>query len=244
MVGGGLSGAAGRGSSGSKNTPEDPHAKILAKHEQEKEALAKANQQKQIENAYQQMIHMCEVASSKHPEIPEGIFREIAGKIQINHPFNQEDGNAIIAKYGDKGKAAITAVQEELRPKSLTEDAIKLFWNTDKGGPQLGAMAGAGILGFLGYKLTQGAGWLMNILGTIAMAGLGIFLGDKFFGKKDENANLPDFHHPKPEAAQEAPPSNQEQLQTALNRGTNQQVGGTPAALPATRPATPPAHSP
>jgi hypothetical protein len=70
---------------------------------------------------------------------------------------------------------------------------VKAVYNSENGGVQWGGLIGGVLAGFLGYKLTAGAGTLVNVLATTIIGALGAYAAHSYIDPKPAPLDVPDL---------------------------------------------------
>jgi hypothetical protein len=170
------------------------------------ERNAKLHEQRGLQ-AREEFIKITEEAAAKNPEIDQQVFIDILNAYDAEFNTLRDQSLAIhrdspnrgtslmrhsrlysdvvdsveqrIAHHGEAGKAAMKAISAEKQPESIFTSAIKLVYNSERGGVQIGGMIGAGLAGAASYMITgnAGMGGLMQMGATAAVALIGAYAG-------------------------------------------------------------------
>lgn len=197
--------------------------------------------------AHQEFIHRVEMASAHNPDINQQTFRDLIAAYEAEQKefarkeaelrrdppdsyylqrdlteLRRETMQKIKDRLADNpdAEAALHAVAKENQPESVFTPLVRMFYNTDYGGLQLGSLGGAGILGGLAYYFTDnsGAGSLITWGATIAATLVGSYIGSQVYPSKP-TVPIPDFKSPAPgqsRSPEVTPPA----PSVALNLGT------------------------
>lgn len=211
-----------------ESTPKDPHAtKLRDNLYYEQMRRRQKTEAKAEQYARQQFIAFAEKASAHHPEIPQQVFRDIITAYDLERAEFAKAENktapedmaelrretlakikARLSEHGDLTTKAMHAISTEKQPESMFTPLVRLFYNTDKGGLQLGGIGGAAALGGIGYFLTSssGAGSWLTWGVTAATTLLGAYVGSQAFPSKS-TVNTPNFRTPylKPDGPERSP---------------------------------------
>jgi hypothetical protein len=167
-----------------------------------------------------QYIEAAEKASQRHPEIPQQVFidliaaydaerdayaarlRDLRARNLSQAEYQVEFGRAVndsqaavrqrITQHGAMADAALHAIAEQSAPESFFTPAVRMVYNSDRGGIQVGGAVGAAAGGGLGYYLTRGSSWFVKAIGIVGGTLAGAFAGSSFFPGK-ANAERPNF---------------------------------------------------
>jgi len=183
-----------------------------------------------METAENSFISAAERASARNPQIRQEVFRgvteiyhqtmpqirqraiEIQGsglppqQRQMMMQQLQQEGQALIVqrvdeRFGPEGRSAMAAITEEAKSSGgFLNRIVKMFWDSDKGGPQIGRIIGtvAGVLG--GGFLANSMGWgtMGTIVASLVGASLAGFLGSNLVDPKTSSLATPNFRGPAP----------------------------------------------
>lgn len=166
-----------------------------------------------------------EEAAARNPHINESVFRGIveeydriqeqyrndvieARRSTLSNQHYRSDVSALQRRYyhavrdrvrdrfGDDGMVAWNMVGRQLQPQSIFTPIVRMFYNSDNGGAQIGGMFGGAAGAGIGYYLSRGSNWMINGLATIVGGIVGAFLGNRLDGRGEELVR-PDFHTPR-----------------------------------------------
>jgi len=150
---------------------------------------------KDIIAAYDAEKAAYEIEEKKIKETSEKLYQGIdQGKLRAQFMKNIHKR---LEHHKGAGTAALHAIAEESAPESIFTPLVRMFYNTDKGGLQIGGAAGAAVAGGLAYYFTSssGASSLLTYGITAAVALLGAYAGSQAFGGKDTTPT-PNFKTP------------------------------------------------
>ena len=132
----------------------------------------------------QKFADAVEKAQARHPEIAPEIFHD------IRHAYGKKSGSNLqgdydriyhetLKKYPEQGEQALQALGYELHGEGMLTKGIKMFYNSDKGGLQIGGIIGA-LLGFKAFMsmTAGGAGGWVGLVGLAFGIGLGAYGGN------------------------------------------------------------------
>ncbi len=175
--------------------------------------------------AREKFIGYAETASARHPEIDQQVFKDIIAAydaeredfrarvqdIQANAPSKgylrvdmQQARNDIVRNihkridhHGGAATIAMNAISAEKQPESVFTPIVRMFYNSDKGGLQVGGLGGAAALGGLAYYIgeSSGMGTIMKWALTLGSTMLGAYAGGKAFPGTD-TLKVPNFRGP------------------------------------------------
>lgn len=184
-----------------------------------------------IERAHENLIENAQNAAKHHPEIDQQVFRDLIAAYEAETPAMRKRQEEILnnhdpktlelldleearrdfiekvrarmePKHGLATDAAMHAIAEERQPESIFTPLARVFYNTDRGGPQWGALLTASLGGGMAYFLSSSADSSpLMTLGITALATLvTAYAGNQIFPGK-ETTPTPNFRVPAPEKA-------------------------------------------
>lgn len=228
--------------------------------------------------ARENFIAMVEKAAGRHPEIDKKVFvdilkaydeeyaeyKRLVDEIRSNAPTRTNAENQIrqmnanlvgnvmqrVQHHGQAAVDAMKAIREEKQPESFFTPVIRQVYNSDRGGVQFGGVAGAVVMGGLGYYLagSSGASGLLKWGLTLGATALGAVIGNQVLPSEPsfKPANLrgelkkpdlrspslqPEIHPMSATIVKGVPETDPEKLKAALGGHAIPGHGATPTTL-------------
>lgn len=201
----------------------DPNDPRMAAYRATATAREIAKMKAYNEQYKQRFISLVEDVASRNPEIKPEVFQAIVDEYMKQAPMRERDmlraykenptpamvqadlqrikekygqqlQDKIYKDYGDAGLKAMQEISREMQPKSIFSGIVKHFYNSDKGGLQIGATAGAGIGLLLGLLVGNKMGGAMSFAAPAVGVIIATILGGKFDTSPEVPRPKPDFH--------------------------------------------------